>query len=96
MYSNFIGNLIVLVAVTMLPRPEPNKQRVESTTLGKTATKFHHSTRFTLLLLKGIKRYMWRDRVATCCMHAYATYPDNIYYVCKASTAFNRNQNSSM
>jgi len=49
----------------MLLRPEPTKERVEWTTLGTTATEIPHSTRFTLPLLLGIQRYMWRNHFAT-------------------------------
>jgi len=53
------------VASTVLHRPEPTKESVEPTTLSTIAIEITHLTRFTLLLLLRILRYMWRDHVAT-------------------------------
>jgi len=53
------------VAGTMLPRPEPTKETVEPMILSITAIAITHLTRFTLLLLIRIQRYMWRNHVAT-------------------------------
>jgi len=50
---------------TMLRRPEPPKERVEPTILSIIATKITHLTRFALLLLLRILRYMWRSHIAT-------------------------------
>jgi len=48
----------------MLCRPEPNKERVRPTILSIIAIEIHDLTRFTLLLLLRIQRYMWRYHVA--------------------------------
>jgi len=53
------------VASTMLRRPEPTKERVEPTILSTIAVEITHLTRFALLLLLRILRYMWRNHVAT-------------------------------
>jgi len=53
------------VAGTMLRCPEPTEERVESTILRIIAIEFTHLTRFALLLLLRILRYMWRNHVAT-------------------------------
>jgi len=53
------------VAGTMLRRPEPIKERVESTILSIIAIEITHLIRFALLLLLRILRYMWRNHVAT-------------------------------
>jgi len=53
------------VAGTMLRRPEPTKETVEPTILSILAIEITHLTRFTLLLLLRIQRYMWRNHVAT-------------------------------
>ena len=49
----------------MLYRPEPIKERVEPTFLRIIAIEIRHLTRFALLLLLWILRYMWRNHVAT-------------------------------
>jgi len=49
----------------MLRRPEPTKDTVELMILSITVIAITHLTRFTLLLLLRIQRYMWRDHVAT-------------------------------
>jgi len=49
----------------MLCRPEPTKERVEQTILSTIAIEITHLTRFALLLLLRIPRYMWRSHVAT-------------------------------
>jgi len=46
------------VAGTMLCRPEPTKERVEPTILSIIAIEITHLTRFALLLLLQIQRYM--------------------------------------
>jgi len=46
-------------------RPEPIKERVELTILSIIAVEIRHLTRFALLLLLQIQRYMWRNHVAT-------------------------------
>ena len=53
------------VAGTMLRRPEPTKETVEPMILSIIAITITHLTRFTLLLLLRIQRYMWRNHVAT-------------------------------
>ena len=53
------------VANTMLNRPEPTKERVETTILRKIAIEIAHLTRFALLLLQRILRHTWRNHVAT-------------------------------
>jgi len=53
------------VASTVLRRPEPTKERVEPTILSTIAIEITHLTRFALLLLLRILRYMWRNHVAT-------------------------------
>jgi len=53
------------VAGTMLRRPEPTKERVESTILSVIAIEIKPLTRFALQLLLRILRYMWRNHVAT-------------------------------
>jgi len=53
------------VASTMLRRPESTKERVEPTILSIIAIEFRHLTRFALLLLLRVLRYMWRNDVAT-------------------------------
>jgi len=53
------------VAGTMLRRPEPTKETVEPMFLSIIAIAITHLTRFTLLLLLRIQRYMWRNHVAT-------------------------------
>ena len=55
-----------LVAGTMLCRPQQTKERVEPTILSKIANDIRHLTRFALLFLIQILRYMWRIHVATC------------------------------
>jgi len=54
-----------IFAAIMLRRPEPTKQRGEPTILRIRAIEITHLTRFTLLLLLRIQRYMWRNHVAT-------------------------------
>jgi len=49
----------------MLRCPEPTGGKVEPTILSIIAIEITHSTRFTLLLLLRIQRYMWRNHVAT-------------------------------
>jgi len=49
----------------MLRRLEPTKERVEPTILSTIAIEITHLTRFALLLLLRIIRYMWRNHVAT-------------------------------
>jgi len=49
----------------MLRSPEPTKERVEPTILSLTAIEITHLTRFTLLLLLRIQRYMCRNHVVT-------------------------------
>jgi len=51
------------VARTMLRRPESTKETVELMTLSIVAIAITHLTRFTLLLLLRIQRYMWRNHV---------------------------------
>jgi len=53
------------VTGTMLRWPEPNKERVEPTVLSIIVIDIRHLTRFALLLLLRILRYMWRNHVAT-------------------------------
>jgi len=53
------------VADTMLCRPGPTKETVDSMILSIIAISTTHLTRFTLLLLLRIQRYMWRNHVAT-------------------------------
>jgi len=53
------------VAGTMLRRPEPTKETVEPMSLSIIAIAITHLTRFTLLLLLRIQRYMWRNHVVT-------------------------------
>jgi len=53
------------VASTMLRHPEPTKERLEPTILSTIAIEITHLTRFALLLLLRILRYMWRNHVAT-------------------------------
>jgi len=53
------------VAGTKLRRPEPTKETVEPMFLSIIAIAITHLTRFTLLLLLRIQRYMWRNHVAT-------------------------------
>jgi len=53
------------VAGTMLRRPELTKETVEPTILSIIATEIKHLTRFTLLLLLRIQRYMWLYHVGT-------------------------------
>ena len=53
------------VAGTMLCRPEPTKESVEPKILSKTAIEITHLTRFALLLLLQIQRYMWLYHLAT-------------------------------
>jgi len=53
------------VAGTMLRCPEPTKETVEPMILSIIAIGITHLTRFTLLLLVRIQRYMWRNHVAT-------------------------------
>ena len=45
--------------------PEPNKVRVEPTTLVITTIEIQHPTRFTLKLLLHIQRYLWSNHNAT-------------------------------
>jgi len=52
-------------AGTMLRRPVPAKERFEPKILSMRAIEITHLTRFTLLLLLRILRYMWRNHVAT-------------------------------
>jgi len=54
------------LAGTMLRRPELTKERVEPKILSITAIAITHLTRFALILLLRIQRYMWRNHVATC------------------------------
>ena len=49
----------------MLYRPEPSKERGETTILSIITSEITHWTRFTLLLLLRIQRYMWCNHVAT-------------------------------
>jgi len=44
---------------------QPTKEKVELTTLGTTKIEIPHLTRFTLILLLRIQRYMWRNHVTT-------------------------------
>jgi len=53
------------VAGTMLRRPETNKERVEPTLPSIIAIEITRLTRFPLLFLLQIQRYMWRNHVAT-------------------------------
>jgi len=53
------------VAVTMLHRPESTKERVEPTVLSIIAIEIRQLTRFALLLLLRILRYVWRNHVVT-------------------------------
>jgi len=53
------------VAGTMLRRPEPTNEKVESTILSTIAIDITHLSRFALLLLLRILRYVWRNHVAT-------------------------------
>jgi len=53
------------VAGTMLRRREPTKERVELTILSIIAIDITHLTRFALLLVLRIHRYMWLCHVAT-------------------------------
>jgi len=53
------------VAGTMLRRPEPTKETVKPMILSIKAIAITHLTRFTLLLLLRIQRYMWGSHVAT-------------------------------
>jgi len=53
------------VAGTMLYRPEPTKERVEPMIISIIAVEITHLTRFALLLLRRILRYMWRNLVIT-------------------------------
>ena len=55
----------LFVAGTMLRRPEPTKERVETAIFSIIAIEIRHLTRFALLLLLRILRYMWRNHVAT-------------------------------
>jgi len=54
-----------IFAAIMLRGPKPTKERVEPTILSIIAVEITHLTRFTLLLLLRIQRYMWRNHVAT-------------------------------
>jgi len=53
------------VAGTVLRRTEPTKETVEPMILSIIAIAITHLTRFTLLLLLRIQRYIWRNHVAT-------------------------------
>jgi len=53
------------VAGSMLCRPEPTKERVEPTVLSIIAIEITHLTRFALLFLLRILRYMWLYPFAT-------------------------------
>jgi len=53
------------VAGTILCRPEPTKERVEPTNLSIIAIEITHLTKFTLLLMLRIQRYMGLYHVAT-------------------------------
>ena len=53
------------VASTMLSRPEPTKERVQSTILSTIAIEITHLTRFAIRFLLRILCYMWRNHVAT-------------------------------
>jgi len=53
------------VAGTMLSCPEPTKERVEPMILSIIAVAITHLTRFTLLLLLRIQRYIWHNHVTT-------------------------------
>jgi len=55
----------LFVPGTMLRRPEPSKETVEPSILGIIEIAITRLTRFTLLLLLRIQRYMWRNHVAT-------------------------------
>jgi len=52
-----------VVAAILLRRPEPTK--VTPTNLSITATEIPNLTRFTLLWLLRIQRYMWCNHIAT-------------------------------
>jgi len=52
-------------AGTMLRRPEPTKETIEPMILSIIAIAIPHSTRFNVLLLLRIQRYMWRNHVTT-------------------------------
>jgi len=54
-----------IFAAIMLGRPEPTKESVEPTILSIIAIEITHLTTFTLLLLLGIQRYIWRNHVTT-------------------------------
>jgi len=49
----------------MLRRPDPTKETVELMIFSIIAIAITHLTRFTLLLLLRIQRYMWRSHVTT-------------------------------
>jgi len=53
------------VAGKMLRCPEPTKETVEPIILSIEGIAITHLTRFALLLLLRIQRYMWRNHVAT-------------------------------
>jgi len=53
------------VAGRMLRRSEPTKETVEPMILSIIEIAITHLTRFTLVLLLRIQRYMWRSHVAT-------------------------------
>jgi len=54
------------VARTMLPRLDQTKESVEPPILSIIAIEITHLTRFTLLLLLRIQRYVWCSHVITC------------------------------
>jgi len=54
------------VAGTMLPRLDQSKESVEPPILSIIAIEITHLTRFTLLLLLRIQRYVWCSHVITC------------------------------
>jgi len=53
------------VAGTVLRHPEPTKETVEPLIHSIIAIAIAHLTRFTLLLLLPIQRYMWRNHLVT-------------------------------
>jgi len=55
----------VAATIIIMRRSEPTKEKVELTTLGTTKIEIPHLTRFTLILLLRIQRYMWRNHVTT-------------------------------
>jgi len=55
----------LFVAGTMLHRPEPTKERVETTIISITAIEIRHLTRFALLMLLRFQRYMWHRLITS-------------------------------